>query len=280
MSKSTKDALGDRIKSNYEYRSCYYLTRRVPAIIRLDGKAFHTFTRGFDKPYDVVFLTAMQNTTKNLCESIQGCVFGYTQSDEITLILTDYNTPKTDAWFDYNIQKMVSVSASMATKFFYMNFNKAVEDFVNDFIENEKQYLPDSEIEKFRELYNAYQKAKNSNAFFDARVFSISQEEVVNCLIWRQQDATRNSIEGLGQKYFSQKQLRGKNTDEVQDMLMSEYNINWNNVPTAFKRGTCVYKVPKVVETPNGVALRNKWKIDDEPPIFTKDKEYIEKWIY
>ena len=109
-----RDALGDRMKA-YENISRNYLTRRVPVIIRLDGKAFHTFTKGMVKPFDPVLTQAMQQTMKSLCENIQGCVLGYTQSDEITLVLTDYATIKTDAWFGYNIQKMVSIASSIAT---------------------------------------------------------------------------------------------------------------------------------------------------------------------
>lgn len=108
------DSLGDRMKG-YEGVSRNFLTRRVPAIIRLDGKAFHTFTKGMKKPFDSVLTQTMQETMKYLCENIQGCVLGYTQSDEITLVLTDYATIQTDAWFGYNIQKMCSISASMAT---------------------------------------------------------------------------------------------------------------------------------------------------------------------
>ena len=108
------DSLGDRMKG-YENIARNYLTCRIPTIIRVDGKAFHTFTRGMEKPFDRILMTTMQNTMKYLCENIQGCVFGYTQSDEITLVLTDYATITTDAWFGYNIQKMCSVSASMAT---------------------------------------------------------------------------------------------------------------------------------------------------------------------
>ena len=115
-----KDSLGDRMKENYENRSKTYLTRRTPVIIRLDGKAFHTFTRGMKKPYDEIFHNTMNATMKYLCENIQGCKLGYTQSDEITLLLTDYDTLTTSAWFDYNVQKICSVSASMAT----MAFNK------------------------------------------------------------------------------------------------------------------------------------------------------------
>ena len=107
-------SLDERMKQ-YEYVTRTYLTRKIPAIIRIDGKAFHTFTKGFKKPFDMVLMSAMQNTMKSLCEQIQGCVFGYTQSDEITLVLTDYATIDTDAWFGYNVQKMASISASTAT---------------------------------------------------------------------------------------------------------------------------------------------------------------------
>ena len=110
-----KDGLGDRMKSNYENRSKTSLLRRTPVIIRLDGKAFHTFTRGLQKPYDTILMKAIQETMLYLCENIQGCKIGYTQSDEITLLITDYDTLTTDAWFDYEVQKLCSVSASMAT---------------------------------------------------------------------------------------------------------------------------------------------------------------------
>lgn len=130
------DSLGDRMKG-YEGVSRNFLTRRVPAIIRLDGKAFHTFTKGMEKPFDPVLTQAMQETMKYLCENIQGCVLGYTQSNEITLVLTDYATIQTDAWFGYNIQKMCSVSASMAT----MAFNREFERFVEEW-GNTNLYLP------------------------------------------------------------------------------------------------------------------------------------------
>ena len=116
---NAKDSLGDRMKA-YENVSRNYLTRKIPVIIRIDGKSFHTFTRGMEKPFDAILTETMKRTMKYLCENIQGCAFGYTQSDEITLVLTDYDNPTTDAWFGYNIQKMASVSASMAT----LAFNK------------------------------------------------------------------------------------------------------------------------------------------------------------
>lgn len=126
-----KDQLGDRMKG-YEQNSRITLTRRVPVIIRLDGKAFHTYTRGLKKPFDRVLMTTMQNTMQYLCENIQNCVFGYTQSDEITLVMTDYKTITTDAWFGNGVQKMCSVAASMATvafnKFFAEEFAKLAEE--------------------------------------------------------------------------------------------------------------------------------------------------------
>ena len=111
----SKDSLGDRMKLYYENRSKTYLTRRTPVIIRLDGCHFHTFTRGFAKPFDKRLVEAMQETMLELCKTIQGCVLGYTQSDEITLVLVDYKALDTDAWFDYSVQKLCSVSAAMAT---------------------------------------------------------------------------------------------------------------------------------------------------------------------
>ena len=195
-----KDALGDRMKG-YENITRNYLTRRVPAIIRLDGKAFHTFTRGMVKPFDSVMTQAMQQTMKYLCENIQGCVLGYTQSDEITLVLTDYATIKTDAWFGYNIQKMVSVAASMATLAFDREFIIAHGDWFSKSFDNGVSDQPG-----FLQLDSLYT-SKQHCAMFDARVFSIPKDEVCNCLIWRQQDATRNSIEAVGQAFFSQGQL-------------------------------------------------------------------------
>ena len=121
-----KDELGDRMKSYYENRSKTFLARRTPVIIRLDGKAFHTFTRGFNKPFDGAMCNAMQETMKYLCENIQGCVLGYTQSDEITLVLIDYQKLTTDAWFDYNVQKICSVAASMATLIFNRRFQEQI----------------------------------------------------------------------------------------------------------------------------------------------------------
>ena len=243
----------------------------------LDGKSFHTFTRGLKKPFDEIFVKTMQDTMKYLCENVQGCVLGYTQSDEITLVLVDYQDRDSCAWFDNNIQKMVSVSASMAT----LAFNQAWQDNIShiqlpatlEFMSEEKQSC-------YLKQYHTYHD-KVWKATFDSRVFNVPKEEVANVVLWRQQDATRNSVQSVGQANFSHKELHGKNCSDIQDMLMLEKGINWNDYPTALKRGSCCIKKPfKINEGTDKETIRNKWVIDNEIPIFTKDKNYINKLIF
>lgn len=267
-----KDSLGDRMKT-YENVTRTYLTRKMPVVIRLDGKAFHSFTRGLKKPFDEILVKSMQDTMKYLCENIQGCVLGYTQSDEITLVLVDYQSRESDAWFDNNIQKMVSVSASMATIAFNQNFALRYHELEENTFE--AWNVSDSEYKYVDTL-----RKKLHSAMFDSRVFTLPKEEVINCLIWRQQDATRNSIQSVGQANFSSKQLHKKNCDAIQDMLFVEKGINWNDYPTTLKRGSCCIKVPvKINEGTKNETVRNKWAIDNEIPIFTQDKDYVNKLV-
>ena len=192
--------LNERMKEYYENRSKTYLTRRTPVIIRLDGKAFHTFTRGLQKPYDEIFHNCMNNTTKYLCENIQGCKIGYTQSDEITLLITDYDTLTTSAWFDYNVQKLCSITASMATMAFNKFFSEEYKNYMYSFSFKDIKPTP-SEKEYMNTLYS-----KLNTAMFDSRCFNVPEAEVCNCFIWRQQDAIRNNTQMLGQCNFSDKQ--------------------------------------------------------------------------
>jgi tRNA(His) 5'-end guanylyltransferase len=203
------DSLGDRMK-RYEDVSRGVLVRRTPVIMRLDGKAFHTLLRGAEKPFDKNFMVCMWATAQELCKEVQGCQLAYTQSDEISLLLTDYAQLDTQGWFDYGIQKMVSVGASIATHAFNQVFSKF---FLR------KQY--------------AY-------GLFDARAFNVPREDVANYFIWRQKDAVRNSIQAVGQSKFSQKQLHGKSCDAIQEMLYKEHAINWNDFQLSMKRGTCI----------------------------------------
>ena len=279
---ANKDSLGDRMKENYENRFKFKLLRRTPVIVRIDGKAFHTFTRGFNKPFDRVLSNAMDRTMKQLCENIQGCVFGYTQSDEITLVLNDYRTLDTSAWFDYEVQKLCSVSASMATAYFNMNFKSEVSKFYEvlyncagtDGESLKKTYYID-DFAKAEQLYAKYAKCLEKPAMFDARCFNVPVEEVTNCVLWRQQDASRNSVEMVGRTYFSDKELFKKNCSNIQDMLMERHNVNWNDFPARYKRGCACYKV----KTNENGTEQSKWAIDYEMPIITQDREYVEKWI-
>ena len=276
---SKKDSLGDRMKQ-YEYITRNYLTRKLPVIIRLDGKAFHSFTRGFKRPFDEIFVKSMQDTMKYLCENIQGCVLGYCQSDEVTLVLVDYQSREASAWFDNNIQKMASVSASMAT----LAFNKFFAYEVWNYESEWKCSLTPQSVEiqnRHKKYVDVLHAAIAKGAMFDSRVFTLPKEEVVNCLIWRQQDATRNSIQSVGQANFSQNQLHGKNCSDIQDMLMLEKGINWNDFPTHLKSGSCCIKKPfKINEGTDQEAIRNKWVIDTEIPVFTQNKNYVNKLVF
>lgn len=282
------------MKGNYESVTKTKLVKRMPVAIRIDGKAFHTFTRGFNKPYDLVLSRAMELTTQKLCENIQGCVFGYTQSDEITLILVDYKTLDTCAWFDNEVQKMCSISASMATMWFAKMFEKCVVVFnrkmdvratpIDDEQFIDEYYFPDDVLEEYGikdsetalGLAKKYTVACEKGAMFDSRVFNIPKEEVCNLLIWRQQDATRNSIEMLGRAYFSDKELFKKNCSNIQDMLMEQHGVNWNNIPARFKRGLCCKR--EVPEFPC-IANHRPWFVDENIPIFTQDRDYVESTI-
>lgn len=233
------DDLGDRMKNNYENISRVLLPRRMPMIVRVDGKAFHTLTADMKRPWDDGMIDAMAYTAKFLCENIQNAKMAYVQSDEISVLLTDYDRLATEAWFDRNLQKMVSVSAAFAT----LAFNKRII-----------KYYPD----KF--------------GVFDSRAFVIPKEEVNNYFIWRQNDATRNSVQMLARAHFSHKQLHGLNNSEVQDKLMLEKGINWNDTAVHKKRGACIRRV-KVEDSRLGHDY--EWSVDLEPPRFSQERAYV-----
>lgn len=269
-----RDSLGDRMK-RYENVAKTRLVRRMPVIIRLDGKAFHTFTRGFVRPFDSILMQTMDDTMKYLCENIQGCVLGYKQSDEISLVLIDYQTLTTDAWFDYNVEKMCSIAASMAT----LAFNRF---FIDNAMAAQQFFDTEGSIDGLMKFdYSVYERKFNT-ALFDARVFNVPKEEVANCLIWRQQDATRNSIQLAGQSQFSHRELDGKSCNQIQDMLFCEKGINWNDFRTPCKRGTCCVKKEVDVPAINNSSMmvqRRKWVVDNDIPIFSKNPDYINSLI-
>lgn len=252
MSKYALDSLGTRMK-RYEAVSQNSLVRRMPVIIRLDGKAFHTYTRFFKRidypdrelyPFNPILKDAMLSTCEALVENIQGCVLAYTQSDEISLLLRDWDTHETQGWFDYNVQKLVSVSASIATA----HFNQHIRQLA---AVNTPDPIP-------------------ALALFDSRAYNVPKEDVANYFIWRQNDASRNSVQMLGHHHFSQKQMHGKSNNEVQDMLMANFNINWNDIPGWMKRGSCVKR---------STTTDNTLLCDEGIPIFTAQRSYIERHL-
>lgn len=254
------DELGKRMK-RYEAIPQISLMRRTPVAIRIDGKAFHTFTKHLNKPWDDIFQKSMQETMKYLCQNIQNCVFAYQQSDEITLILTDYETLTTDAWFGYEVQKLCSISASMATLKFNQAFTNNASKWCDDYFE--AWYHSEAEDKYFETLNNCL----NSGAMFDARCFNIPKEEVTNLVYWRQVDAVRNSIQSMGQAYFSHKQLMNKNTKEVRQMLEDNGTI-WEDRPVAERRGVACLKG------------EDGWYIDyNMPTLKGEDRDYVEKLI-
>ena len=280
------DDLGCRMKTFYEQIPKTKLMRRCPVAIRIDGRAFHTFTRGFQKPFDEVLIKSMQETMKYLCENIQGCVLAYTQSDEITLILVDYKKITSSAWFDDEVQKIFSIDASMATMAFNNIFSKYVKEFDLELAYNDNGI----DTKENRKLWEIYKKAINKGAMFDARCFNIPKEEVTNLVYWRQLDASRNSIQMVGQANFSHKELQNKSCNDIQNMLMTQKGINWNDLPTYQKRGSCCVRNKIVIESDGvieTIQLRdtskseNKWIIDTDIPIFKGEgREYIDRLVF
>lgn len=265
---SRNDNMGDRMKA---YENCYrfYLPRRQAVCVRLDGKAFHNFTKGFEKPYDCLFMYCMWETARELCKNIGGCVLGYTQSDEISLILVDYENINTEPWFDNNLQKIASVSASMATLFFNNIFTKEVLEESKD---------------NFDEICKTHVRTSDKLALFDSRAFILPREEVVNYIYWRQTDCIRNSVQTAGRTYFSHKQLQGKSCDEIKQMLEQEKNIKWDNYSTYFKHGVMLYKVPCEVEHKNDDGtitrvMRNKWALNLETPLIINSPELVNSLV-
>lgn len=263
--------LGKRMKE-YEGASQSRLTRRMPVIIRIDGKAFHNFTKGLWRPFDDLLIDSMQETMKYLCENIQGCVLGYHQSDEISLFLVDYKRLESAAWFDNKVQKMCSIAASMATLAFNRIFSsKALEIGTLACLE-----------------------AIKKGAMFDARCFTLPKEEVTNYFYWRQQDAIRNSIQMVGQANFSHRELQGKSCKQIQEMLINEKGIDWTDFSTYLQRGSCCIKEEYYVDTSGAereleividpdlatesLYLRKRWIVDKVIPVFKGEgREYVEK---
>ncbi|BBH18927.1 guanylyltransferase [Paenibacillus baekrokdamisoli] len=238
-----KDDFGNRMKE-YENAFRHRLPRRLPVILRIDGCHFHTFTRGMKKPFDETLTNALWETCKYLAQNIMGCKIVYHQSDEISILITNYDKLTTQSWFENNIQKMVSVSASMATA----KFNEVI-----------KSDYPDKPL-----------------ATFDSRAWVLPYDEVTNYFLWRQQDATKNSISMVSQANFPHQQLQGLDGKQLQDKLLLEKGINWNDLPVWQRRGVCITKQNYL----KGETQRSKWDVDHETPIFSQNRDYINQYVY
>lgn len=223
------NSLGDRMKKNYEDRYRIKLTRRMPVMMRLDGRAFHTLTEHCDRPFDVLFSDAMNHTAECLLSEIQGAKCAYIQSDEISILVTDFDDLNTEAWFDYNMAKMCSVAAGMASV-----------DFT------------------------AYCAGYVSAGVFDCRVFNVPKEEVCNYFIWRQKDWERNSLQMLAQVHYSHKQLLNKGKAEMHEMLHDK-GVNWADLTLGQKNGWFVRRDVEgqyqVIESP--VFAENRQAIEE-----------------
>jgi len=251
------NSLNARMKS-YEDVSDYSLTPKIPTVIRADGKSFSNWTSGLQRPFDDNFRSCMEYATYRLCKEIEGARFGFTQSDEISILLIDYATIATQPFFGNRLQKMVSVAASICT---------------SAFITAALKYIP--EHLKLKGLPK-----------FDARVFSLPGEEVSNYFLSRSNDGSRNSIQQVARCYFSQKQLHGKSCDQIQEMLFQEHKLNWNDTSVKYKRGVCIYKVERELECFNTktdtlplTITRRKWYKDYNMPIISQNTNYINRWL-
>jgi tRNA(His) guanylyltransferase len=254
MSKKIKDALGDRMKTQYENRARHYFPRRAFTMVRVDGKAFHSWTRGLKKPYDVDLMECMDAVAIALCEQCAGARLAFVQSDEVTVLLTDFADEGTEAWFDGSQSKIESITASIAT----MAFNMAVMDAGCKDIAYPDEFPP---IAK-----------KQPNAMFDSRAWCMADRvEVINNLIWRQKDAERNSVTMLASHYASHKELHGKNISDRHDAIHAAGD-NWNNHPANFKRGRIIQRVV-------GENGRSRWEVNNETPVFTKTPEFLDSLI-
>jgi tRNA(His) guanylyltransferase len=262
--------LGDRMKEFYENRTRYQIPRRTYTIIRIDGKAFHSYTKKLIRPFDNGLINDMDETAKYLCENIQGAKLAYVQSDEISILITDFDNIDTDMWFDGNIQKMASVSASMATsKFNKLRLERTMKEEYDD--------LDSPVFFDYTSIKNLIGKIKIAE--FDSRIFQIpTSTEVVNYFIFRQNDAKTNSVSALAQNYYSHKELQNKNTQTLQEMVRDK-KIEWNELPTRKKYGGLIVKKETEITTINkngetDIFMRNKWESVDTP-VFLEKKEFL-----
>lgn len=249
---SSRTPFDERMKS-YEAPYMQHTVPCVPIVIRVEGCHFHTFTRGFARPFDPLLMRTMQQTMLDLCTGITGAVFGYTQSDEITVVCRLADPVAGSEYFEGRVQKILSVTASKTT----VSFNRHLTDNVS-LLQADASAFPGASDP------NVYRR-RLMTAEFDARVMNIPDSDLYNCLIWRQADATRNSLSMLAQSYFTQKELQGKKREDLMDMLVLQKGVNWNDLEVPKKRGSCCYRMDVGKTHP-------KWVLDTGMPILSSDE--------
>ncbi|MBY0508308.1 MAG: hypothetical protein K2X03_30630 [Bryobacteraceae bacterium] len=218
------DELGDKIKTNFEDALRLRLPRRTHLVLRIDGRRFHTFTKQLARPYDFGLAAALDTAAMALAAEMSGCRLGFGQSDEYSFLLTDFGSEHEKMWFDGNVQKIVSVAASIFTAHFTRAFALAT---------------------------------------FDARVMVIPRRaDVADYFIWRQTDASTNSLNMLASAHYAHEELAGKSAAEKHDLLHAK-GLNWAKQETSFKRG-------RIIRPASG-----GWEVDPEPPVFTRDRGYL-----
>ena len=231
------DSLADRMK-RYERATLTVLPPRTYTILRVDGRAFHSYLRGADKPYDYAFMADMDEVGRALCEEISGSVFAFLQSDEVSVLAVDFMSNGTQPWFAGEVQKMVSAAASTATA--------------------------------------ALCARRPGGPTFDARVFTVADPvEVGNYFLWRQRDCVRNSVTMAAQAHFSHRELQGVHSGGMQEMLWKERSVNWNDYPLGAKRGRVVVRESgerevtfthkRTGEEQTVTALRSWWEVRPAP---------------
>lgn len=252
------EELSSRMKA-YEAVPKLYLMRRVPVVVRLDIRSGGSFVKGFKKPFDDIFGKTMIRTMEHVAKEIQGCIFAYTSSDEISFVLSDYKKLNSAAWFDYNVEKMASLAASEATFAFNKYFAQEVREFINS---KDPIFISDEEIK----MVDVYERAVDKGVRFDGRCANYPKEEVANYIYWRQSDAMRNSVSMAARAQFSHKQCDHKNQTQLKEMLLNECGIDWNDYATHYKHGVCWTKV-------DGVNY-------DMPLIKGEDRKLVEDLVY
>ena len=271
----TRDSLGDRMKADYENRMRFLLPRRTYTLIRVDGKSFHSYTRGCERPYDVGLMADMDAAALALCENLEGAQLAFVQSDEISVLLTDFTSMQTQAWFDGSLQKLASISASVATARFNLARMRRLAEQV-------------AETKSAQEVLASVFAGRT--AYFDSRAFTIPDPlEVENYFLWRQQDATRNSISMTAQANFPHERLQGKCSDQMQEMLWQEKGLNWNDMPGGFKRGRCIvqnrsvqdceYQDKRTGETRTAMGVERRTWEGVIPPVFTQERGWLRSQI-